>query len=542
MMTLPRVRRGAPAALLAGLAAALAHPPFGFLPGLLGFSVLCLLLQRGSVDRPLRSAFWRAWLFGLAYFVVSLWWVSEAFMVDAAAHGWQAPFAVAGLAGGLALLWGLAAVVWRAVHRPGLAGAMAFAAIFSVTEWLRGHILTGLPWNPPGAAWASGGAVSQFASVVGIYGLTLFTLILTSLVALAVMPGRRHRMAPVLAAAGALLLVWSFGAARLAAAPTGPAGPVVRIIQANVPQTDKWDARTFAEILERYTRLTAAPARGPTPAYVIWSETAIPALLDDYLADGTWTSSLVQASLRPGQVLILGADRAEPGPDRMRYYNSLFVLRRTAVGFDRLAVYDKHHLVPFGEYFPVDSLAEATGLKKLVHVGDGFDAGPPSRVVRPPGVPAFAPMICYESLFPGAIGDQGRPAAWIVNVSNDAWFGRTSGPIQHLNLARFRAIETGQPMARSTPTGVSAMIDAYGRTLRQLGQGQEGFIDLPLPPSAPRTLYHRFGDGFFWVVILAMFLHVMALFLSDGRGDRAAVSSYTSRTVAPPNPHLSGDA
>ena len=542
MIALPRVRKGGPAALLAGLAAALAHPPFGFLPGLLGFSVLYLLLLRSSAERPLRSAFWRAWLFGLAYFTVSLWWISEAFMVDVAAHGWQAPFAVAGLAGGLALLWGLAAVVWRTVNGKGLAGASAFAAILAVTEWLRGHILTGLPWNPPGAAWAAGGAVSQLAAVVGIYGLTLFTLVLTSLIALAASPGYRHRMRSVLAAAAALALVWGFGSVRLATAPHGPAGPVVRIIQANVPQTDKWDARTFSEILGRYTRLTAAPAAGPVPAYVIWSETAIPALLEDYLADGTWTAAEVQASLRPGQTLILGADRAEPAPDRTRYYNSLFVLRRTATGFDRLAVYDKHHLVPFGEYFPVDSLAEATGLKKLVHVGDGFDAGPPSRVMRPDGVAPFAPMICYESLFPGAISDQGRRAAWIVNVSNDAWFGRTSGPIQHLNLASYRAIETGLPMARSTPTGVSALIDAYGRSLRQLGQGRESFIDLPLPPVAPETFYHRFGDTIFWVVILAMFLHVMAVIPSPGRGNLAAASSYRRRTVAPPNPTLSGDA
>ena len=542
MNALLRVRKGGPAAVLAGLAAALAHPPFGFLPGLLGFSVLYLLLLRTAPERPFRSAFWRGWLFGLAYFAVSLWWISEAFMVDVAAHGWQAPFAVAGLAGGLALMWGLAAGVWRIVTPPGLAGALAFAGILAVTEWLRGHILTGLPWNPPGAAWAAGSAVSQLASVVGIYGLTLFTLILTSLVGLAAAPDQRHRAPPVLAVVGALVLVWGFGASRLAMAPHGPPGPVVRIIQANVPQTDKWDARTFTEILERYTRLTAAPASGPKPTYVIWSETAIPALLDDYLAEGTWTAATVQASLQTGQTLILGADRAEPTASRTRYYNSLFVLRRTAVGFDRLAVYDKHHLVPFGEYFPVDSLAEATGLKKLVHVGDGFDAGPPSRVVQAKGVPGFAPMICYESLFPGAIADEGRRAAWIVNVSNDAWFGRTSGPIQHLNLASYRAIETGLPMARSTPTGVSAMIDAYGRSLRQLGQGQEGFIDLPLPAAAPETPYHRFGDLIFWVVIITMFLHAMALFVSGGRGDRAAVSSCTSRTVAPPNPTLSGDA
>jgi len=545
-------RRAGPVALAAGIAAALAHPPWSLLPGLLGFGVLLLLIRRPAGVRPLRSVFWRAWLFGLAYFSLSLWWISEAFMVDVAAHGWQAPFAVGGLAAGLALMWGAAAVVWRialvgAVARRGgrgrdLAGALLFAAVFGVTEWLRGHILTGLPWNPPGAAFAAGGGVSQFASVVGVYGLSLFALVLTSLVAAATTaaPGRRWRLA---AMAGLVLaLVWAWGAARLATVPTGPSGPVVRIVQANVPQVDKWDARTFAETLGRYVRLSAARGAGPRPDYVIWSETAIPALLDDYLATGTWTAAEVEGALQPGQVLILGADRAEPAAVRIRYFNSLFVLRRTASGFQRMGVYDKHHLVPFGEYFPVDSLAEATGLKKLVHMGDGFDAGPPAEVIRPEGVPPLAPMICYESLFPGAINDHGRRAEWIVNVSNDAWFGRTSGPIQHLNLAGFRAIEQGLPMARSTPTGVSAMIDAYGRAERRIGQGEEGFIDVRLPPAATETPYHRFGDTIFWVVIIAMFIHVMALPRSGRRGGRAAVSSNTQRTVAPPNPNLSGDA
>jgi apolipoprotein N-acyltransferase len=545
-------RRAGLVALAAGLAAALAHPPWSLLPGLLGFGVLLLLIRHPARGRPLKSVFWRAWLFGLAYFSLSLWWISEAFMVDVAAHGWQAPFAVGGLAAGLALMWGAAAVVWRLllagwVARRGgrsreQAGALLFAAVFAVTEWLRGHILTGLPWNPPGAAFAAGGAISQFASVVGIYGLSLFALVLTSLTAASVMarPGRRWRFA---AAAGlALAGVWAWGAVRLATAPAGPHGPVIRIVQANVPQTDKWDARTFAEILGRYTRLSAARGKGPRPDYVIWSETAIPALLDDYLAPGTWTAAEVEAALQPGQTLILGADRAEPATDRIRYFNSLFLLRRTADGFRRLGVYDKHHLVPFGEYFPVDSLAEATGLKKLVHMGDGFDPGPQAEVMRPDGVPPLAPMICYEGLFPGAINDHGRRAAWIVNVSNDAWFGRTSGPVQHLNLAGFRAIELGLPMARSTPTGVSAMVDAYGRTQQRIGQGEEGFIDVALPPAAPETPYHRFGDTIFWVVIIAMFIHVMALSRSGRRGGRAAVSSNTQRTVAPPNPSLPGDA
>ena len=162
--------------------------------------------------------------------------------------------------------------------------------------------------------------------------------------------------------------------------------------------------------------------------------------------------------------------------------------------------------MPFGEYCPVDSLAEVTGLKRLVHVGDGFTPGPRSVVQRPSGLPPFAPMICYESLFPGAIEAHGERASWIVNVSNDAWFGRTSGPWQHLNLASYRAIEMGLPMVRSTPTGVSALIDAFGRPVSQLGQGVEGVIDVDLPAPAPATVYNLIGDWLFGVVISAIIM------------------------------------
>lgn len=494
-----------------GVATALAAPPFGFLPGLAGLGGLFHLVDGVSPRRRLKAAFWRAWLFGTGYFLVSLWWVSEAFLVDAEAHAWQAPFAVALLSTGLALLWGAAGSTYQLIRPRGFGRALTFAAIFALFEWLRGHILTGLPWNPIGTLWRAGGAVSQSVAVFGIYGLTFLTLLTFCSMALAFAPKTVQRRRVVGPAIGLILLgaLYTFGSVRLADAPQPASGLLIRIVQANVPQANKWTLESFKDILDRYTRLTAQASKR-RPDVIVWSETAIPALISDYMAPGAWTRSEVEGSLSPGQVLILGADREDDDGSVRRDYNSLFVLRREAFGLTSLAVYDKHHLVPFGEYFPVDSLAEATGLKRLVHVGDGFTPGPPSRVQRAAGLPPFAPMICYESLFPGAVSDQGQRAAWIVNVSNDAWFGRTSGPWQHLNLASYRAIETGLPMVRSTPTGISALIDAYGRPVAQLGQSVEGVIDVNLPSPAPKTAYYVAGDWLFWVVILLVIVHSMA--------------------------------
>lgn len=497
--------------LALGAGTALAAPPFGFLPGFLGIGILFLLVDQTPASRRYKAAFSRPWSFGTGYFLVSLWWVSEAFLVDADAHGWQAPFAVAFLATGLGLFWGAAGWTYQLIRPRRDFRALTFAAVFALFEWLRGHILTGLPWNPLGAIWRAGGAISQSASLFGVYGLTFVTLVIFSSIALAVLPDRRGRRRFIAPTLGLVLFgsAFVFGSARLAYGLPPAHGLRVRIVQANVPQANKWTLEAFKDILDRYTRLTAQAAKR-RPDVVIWSETAIPSLISDYMAPGTWTRSEVEASLAPGQALILGADREEDTASGRKDYNSLIVLRRQIGGLTPLAIYDKHHLVPFGEYFPVEPLAEATGLKRLVHVGDGFTPGPPSEVQRPVGLPPFAPMICYESLFPGAISDHGLRAAWIVNVSNDAWFGRTSGPWQHLNLASFRAIETGLPMVRSTPTGISALIDPYGRTVDELGQGVQGVIDADLPPPAPATVYYIAGEGVFWVVIGVVIMQSIA--------------------------------
>jgi apolipoprotein N-acyltransferase len=507
--------------LAAGLAAAFAFPPFGFWPGLLGYALLMGLWDRAAPTRPLRSAFWRGWLAGTGFFLVSTWWVAEAFYVDAQEQGWMAPIAVALLAGGLGLFWGAAGALYARIHPAGAVRVLVFAGTFSLLEWLRGHVLTGFPWDLAGETWRAGSAPSQAASIVGAYGLGWITVAACSAPAL-LWPGPRRRGGWIAAglAAFAIVALYGYGALRLAAVTsvTLPAShqPWVRVVQANVDQESKYDEALFRSILDRYLRLTAQPAQR-TPDIVIWPEGAIPDSVNAYLAPDAWTRAAITGALKPGQVLLLGGYRFagppdQPPVDQSKAYNSLLALRAGSADLTAVGVYDKYRLVPFGEYLPAEGLLAPLGFKKLVHVTDGFDAGPVPRPLLIAGAPPVQPLICYESLFPGFVRNGARlggRAAWIVNISNDAWFGKTSGPWQHLNIASYRAIEEGLPMVRATPTGVSAVIDAYGRIApgQRLGQGAFGVIDAPLPPALAPTPFSRWGEIFFWgfVTLSAVF-------------------------------------
>ncbi len=488
-------------ALLGGLAAGLAHPPFGALAGLLGYSLLLLRLETVTGPRPRRAAFVLGWLAGLGYFGVSTWWIAEPFLVEPEIHGWMAPFAVVLMGGGLALFWGAAGVVYRMIRPRGAWKVLVFAGVFAGVEWLRGHVFTGFPWNLPGETWRAGSAPSQAAALFGAYGLTWVTLALASTPALLMMPIQRLAQAGAMVCAGIVLTsLYAGGAGRLAAARpvTAEAAPTIRIVQANIDQKDKWKPENLDLILDTYARLSAQPARGnPPPAdIVIWPEGALPAVINDLLADPIYGRRLRDA-VQPGQTLLMGANRAEAGANgAYRYFNTLLALRREPDGLRVTGVYDKHRLVPFGEFLPFGDLAGRLGLRALVHMPDDFTPGPPPRPMRAEGVPPVQPLICYEALFPGLAAQGDRPS-WILNVSNDAWFGATSGPWQHLNIASYRAIEQGLPIIRATPTGVSAVIDAQGRIMpgKRLSLGREGVIDARLPPPGAPTLYSRLGDA-----------------------------------------------
>ena len=456
---------------------ALGQPPLSWPAAL--FLALPLLLWLLDGSRGTREAFRLGWCAGAGYFAASLFWIVEPFLVDAPRHGWMAPFALLGMAGGLALFWAapfaLARRLWPGAGR----GVVILACLWTLSEYLRSVVLTGFPWGLTAYAWVET-PVIQAAALVGPHGLGFLTLLAGLLVGLA---SRRALALAVLVVASG----WGFGAWQLSR-PLAPRDPpvIVRIVQPDAEQQAKWVPEKQMEFYRRLLAETAAPG-DPPPDVAIWPETAVPFVLgysDDRLPE--------IAAAGPQARTILGIRRLDARDGHEDWFNSLVVL--DPAGIPR-AVYDKHHLVPFGEYIPLAGAIAHLGIPALTTLtAQGFRAGPGPHLVSVPGLPPFLPLICYEAIFPqGLRAPEGR-ADWLVQVTNDAWFGEVSGPYQHLAQARVRAIEQGLPLARSANTGISAMIDPKGRVTERLGLGVIGHFDAPLPPALPPTAYSRLGD------------------------------------------------
>lgn len=469
-------------AALAGAVLALAQPPVSF--PLVCFLALPPLLWLVDGASGPRAAFARGWAAGVGCFAAGLFWIVDPFLVDPVRHGWMAPFALIGMAGGLALFWGAAFAAARALWRPGFRRALILACVLTLAEVARSYLLTGFPWGLIGYGWVET-PVAQAAAVIGPHGLGFLTLLAG--LAIAAPPG--GRVAGGVALAAALVAAgWGFGALRLAAPVPQRAEPLtVRLVQPDIAQRLKWRPELQQEFYDRQIAATAA-AGDPRPDITIWSETAVPFVLGysgDLLPD-------IAAAAAPEGVVVLGLRRLEATPDGDVWFNSLAVLAPNGAP---AAVYDKYRLVPFGEYIPFAAAIARLGLPRLDTLTlSGFTPGPGPRLVSAPGLPPFLPLVCYEAIFPqGMHAPEGR-AEWIVQITNDAWFGSLSGPYQHLAQARFRAIEQGLPLARAANTGVSAMIDPFGRLSAALPLGARGYIDAPLPGPLPATTYARSGD------------------------------------------------
>lgn len=486
-------------AVVVGLFSALAFAPYGLFPFLLmGFGALVLLID-GAVSRPrpVRNAAFAGWAFGFGHFLAGLYWVTYAFLVDPGAHAWQIPFVLILFPGGLALFPMAACAAAAAFWRKGFTRVFVFAVAYAITEYLRGHILTGFPWNLPAYGWAASLGVLQTASVVGAYGLSLLTILFgASLAAF----GDRARFAWVLPSAMivAFVALWSAGLVRLAEHPTQFVPKVhLRLVQPDVPQAEKYLPQDRVRNWNRLITLSEEKTRGPKPTHIIWPEAAPPFLL----ARTPWALDDVVRLTADGTVLMTGAARAvREAHGRPHFYNSFFIFGR---GGKLLDVYDKFHLVPFGEYLPLPGLLNALGLSKLVNMPGSFSSGDGPHTYTVPGAPPVGPLICYEVIFPGAVVGPRRPD-WLVNVTDDSWFGPpgSSGPHQHLLTARVRAIEEGLPIARAANTGISAIVDPLGRLVSKLGSGRMGVVDSGLPVALGPTLYAGFGD---WAFLLLLF-------------------------------------
>ena len=506
-----RVRRSSLLlALAGGVLLGLAHPgtraldpiagPALALPGV----ALAFFALRTSAGP--RGAFFAGWIAGGAHFAIALHWMVYPFLVKAESHLWALPFAVVLVPVGFGLFWASAFLAARWIARgKGFALAVAFAAAVAAAEWLRGSILTGFPWAMPGHVWIGTEARILYPAF-GTSVATLLTLLAPALAAGGIperaggmRAGLRFSAGIVLCAgvaaaayAGARELAWG----RSAGIEEPAAGPVLQLVQPNIPQREKWSLEHRSRNLETLLSLSE-PMEGRKADFVIWPESAIPVILDRerLQEDGQGLPEVLAQRAGSGATFILGAltESREEG-----FFNSIVILHgeRGLSG-----IYDKHHLVPFGEYVPLSGLLASLGFDAFA--GDAFQRGLGPVLMEPPGVAPFVPVICYEVIFPGEIRRVAGKASWILQVTNDAWFGPDAGPKQHMALAQIRAAEFGVPLVRVANTGITGIVDATGRVLESLPMNEAGALVRALPENPYGiTPFAFWGDLVFHVLLV----------------------------------------
>jgi apolipoprotein N-acyltransferase len=481
------------AGVIAGALAALAMPPLFWLPlGVIGV-VMLVWLWDGAPTAKIAAL--RVWMWGIGHFTVGSYWMVEAFFVPPADFALLGPPGVLGLAMVLGAFPAAAAGMTKALvlRWPRLGGRyrrlILLAVAWTVMEWLRGHILTGFSWNPLGHVWAFATPLLQAASLVGVYGLGALTFIILA------SPAAGWRASIVSLVAVGLAGI----AGQQVMGPIAPAnaGPVIRIVQPNVPQAEKWRPESRAREVQKLIDLSRRDGFDRLAA-VVWPETAVPFIVQP----GSAGLAMLATAAPPGGYLLAGAPRSGAIVSE-GVWNSLLVIDSAGT---MVATYDKVHLVPFGEYIPFHK--ELPPIGGLIGRGS-FEMGEGFTTLALPGLPGFSPLICYEAIFPAEVTGPGARPSWLLNVTNDAWFGVSSGPYQHLVSARMRSIEEGLPMIRSANTGVSAVIDGYGRVLASLDMEREGVIDHAVPPARAATPYARWHD---WTLLALLAILVMCVF------------------------------
>lgn len=489
-------RRRILAAMLLGAAGALALPPLGWLP----FLVLSLsgLVWLADARPGRKGAFAAGWWWGFGHFPAGLWWIANALLTDPVRFGWMIPFAIFGLGAVLACFTGLATLLARlAVPRPGIVRVAALAVAWSGAEWLRGWVFTGFPWNLMATVWLDWLPVAQAASLIGAYALAIPTVMAAALPGLLAVEGERKAALAGLAVFwGALAVLGLWGHARI---PEGPApvvpGVALRLVQGNVDQSAKWRPELRAHHLYNYVALSRRPG-WESRTVVVWPETAVPYFLES----DAQARSVATGAVPPGGMLFTGSLRgtfAGNGAPITLWNSVLAIDPAGRIG----ASFDKVHLVPFGEYVPARAWLP---LPKITDGATDFTPGTTLETLVLPGLPPVSPTICYEDIFPGRVAlDEPRPL-WLLNVTNDGWFGNSPGPYQHFAAARLRAIEEGLAMVRAANTGVTGIVDPYGRVVASLPLGREDILDGMLPEGLTQTpLYVRYRN---WMILFVAFL------------------------------------
>jgi apolipoprotein N-acyltransferase len=504
-------------AVCAGALSALSLAPYHIFPVLFFTFPIFIWLLEGSVPslnkqnksglfRRIWPAFKTGWLFGFGYFLAGLWWIGKAFLVDADEFIYLLPLAVVALPAGLSIFWGIAAVLTRALWTHGWTRLISAAVCFTAMEYLRGHLFTGFPWNLLGYAFMPSPLFMQTSALIGVYGLTFITVLVAATAAIFI-PGPSgpaiHVRRTLVLSASLVAAHIGYGAYVLTGSKTEMVPDVnLRIVQPAIDQSRKWDPAYAVPIMENYFDLTNTN-KGPKAAsagsftHIIWPESVFPFILTERRDMLSQLADLLPAETK----LITGAMRREANAQD-RTFNALLVIDGNG---EIISAYDKTHLVPFGEYLPFHGLLESIGLQQLTQRG-AFSAGTQRKSISVPATPRFLPLICYEIVFSGSLIKHWERPKWIVNLTNDAWFGLTAGPHQHAHQSRVRAVEEGIPLVRAANTGISMVVDPYGRVIESLQLGVRGTVDSGLPKAGPVTWFAIHGNWPTLILICALFL------------------------------------
>lgn len=478
-----------------GVLAVLSLPPFFWLPVvIIAYGGLFWLLSHAP---SLRRAFWDGFFWGWGYFIAGLYWFTIALLTEPEKFAWLIPFALFGLTAVIAIYVGITALLYAFVRRGNIVDTLWFGAIWVWVELARGHLFTGFPWNLAGYAMMASDSLMQAASVVGIYGLS-FVVVIVAIVPAALVMKVPHARIAILISYGLFVAMFYWGQERIQQAGEAELheGITLRLVQANIAQHHKWDPKLQFEGLRRHVTLSEREGADKV-THIIWPETAVPYVIR---ADSTLTRRMGDM-LTPGQVLITGGLHAQDD----NLWNAIAAIDHNGTIIGR---YDKHKLVPFGEFLPLRWLIPAW-LETPVGMKD-FSAGKGPQTVNWQGLPPVSPLVCYEAIFPELSVGETRPA-FLLALTNDAWFGLSTGPHQHFHMARLRAVEQGLPLVRVANTGISAVADSYGRIMAMMALGKEGVLDVSLPRALPVPTWYAAHPNFFWYILFLLSAVLMFL-------------------------------
>ncbi|MBX9726447.1 MAG: apolipoprotein N-acyltransferase [Rickettsiales bacterium] len=476
---------------VAGALMALGFAPYHLWPVIfIGLPILYMLLARAT---NYRHAAFRAFMFGYGYSMAGTWWIGNALLVDADKFAWLLPFSILGLSAVMALWFGLFGALVYALRAH--MNSVLFAVMWVLVEYARSVGIFGFPWNLLGYMSLASLPFAQGAALVGTYGLSL-VLVLLGLVPVLWLNSATRRQKIIGTALPIFIVVAlvTYGLARLSN-PTEFTTITLRVVQPNVPQEVKGTREGQAIAMQSLGQFTVAMPKATPPDVTIWPETAYPFSIRGEHAH----------ALPPVKLLLTGAVRAEGYTPHVKIWNSLVAMNGDG---EVLATYDKHQLVPFGDFVP---LRHVLPLDKITPGDLDFTRGSGPRTLTVGNLPPFSPLVCYEGIFPWMAIDQNHRPAWMLNVTNDAWYGDSQGPYQHFDMVRMRAIEQGLPMVRAANSGVSAVMDSYGRVVERMALNAQGFIDTALPAPQVATPYARIGMGneFYLLIAFLFFIKII---------------------------------